>query len=333
MQKFLRLFSCAAIVLALSISLGAFSCEENANGQENSNLTVDTNITMDYGSGQDGSGQDGSGQDGPGDSEPPSSFFSNLVITQASGTSGFVRIDTNLDSNGFINVRVLETGIGNTGQFTNDTYDLLSMPGVLQDIFSVSIDGAVAGLVVGDSLRTITNQTELSIPITTTIPGNISSVSQSIWTEGNPAKIISGFFGSPRSFSIASTSTYGMEGIGILCQAQLSEFTSSAVASIDTNPLKLTDGHTMTCGIAANVDIRAGWVADIVAGNTLMASPENYTTTELLFGGINTGTKTSNNLGNGVNIMDGVSITEMTTMTAQLPHGFIKIRVEIVSSM
>lgn len=43
MQKFLRLFSCVAILLALSISLGAFSCEEETIDDQKNASKLQTN--------------------------------------------------------------------------------------------------------------------------------------------------------------------------------------------------------------------------------------------------------------------------------------------------
>lgn len=244
----------------------------------------------------------------------------SLEIWIAPESSNVAKI---VSENGLTTVRILETAIGNTETATANTFESYESAGALRAIFVVSMKKTSKGLLFaadrGQGVDEIKNIDQMSVPFVAASAATVPPNSQSFFINANPAKIISTWI--TRGFDTATPAGGNSTSIGFLCQTTFSQLSKDSI--LQETPQDLSGGDTATCLIGATQNLsNGGWVA-----------ASSQTSIHLVFGGFNTMDRKTSQLGQNVDITNGILRSEIKTLRGNFPNSILKVKVEIVSSL
>lgn len=244
----------------------------------------------------------------------------SLEIWIAPESSNVAKI---VSENGLTTIRILETAIGNTETATANTFESYESAGALRAIFVVSMKKTSKGLLFaadrGQGVDEIKNIDQMSVPFVAASAATVPPNSQSFFINANPAKIISTWI--TRGFDTATPAGGNSTSIGFLCQTTFSQLSKDSI--LQETPQDLSGGDTATCLIGATQNLsNGGWVA-----------ASSQTSIHLVFGGFNTMDRKTSQLGQNVDITNGILRSEIKTLRGNFPNSILKVKVEIVSSL
>lgn len=244
----------------------------------------------------------------------------SLEIWIAPESSNVAKI---VSENGLTTIRILETAIGNNGTATANTFESYESAGALRAIFVVSMKKTSKGLLFaadrGQGVDEIKNIDQMSVPFVAASAATVPPNSQSFFINANPAKIISTWL--TRGFDTATPAGGNSTSIGFLCQTTFSQLSKDSI--LQETPQDLSGGDTATCLIGATQNLsNGGWVA-----------ASSQTSIHLVFGGFNTMDRKTNQLGQNVDITNGILRSEIKTLRANFPNSILNVKVEVVSSL
>lgn len=251
-----------------------------------------------------------------------------LQISLVEDVAGIAKISK--DDKGLSTVSILETAIGNKATAANNTFASYNKQDVLKPIFAVSIKDAAKGILfatdLGVGANEITHINQMRIPIVAATEAAVAANNQSFFVNGDPAKIISAWI--TRGFGEATPASGVKTSIGFVCQTVFANLSKENI--LKETEADLSGGHISTCSIGATQNLTGGgWVAAATAANT----PNSSASINLIFGGLNTKNQDFKQLGNNVDLTNGLLLSEMKTLSRDFPNSILKLKVEIVSSL
>lgn len=252
----------------------------------------------------------------------------SLQIYLVEGVAGIAKISK--DDKGVSTVSILETAIGNKATAANNTFASYNKQDVLKPIFAVSIKDAAKGILFATDLGVgadeVTHINQMRIPIVAATEAAVAANNQSFFVNGDPAKIISAWI--TRGFGEATPASGVKTSIGFVCQTVFANLSKENI--LKETEADLSGGHISTCSIGATQNLTGGgWVAAATAANT----PNSSASINLIFGGLNTKNQDFKQLGNNVDLTNGLLLSEMKTLSRDFPNSILKLKVEIVSSL